>query len=100
MRSRVLLAVSFLFAASCQASMVAVADDGKDLQTLARTVDACLQQMGGVDVLINNAGFAYRAEIGAIDVEAMKRVFDTNVFGLVDMTNRVVPMMKAPPPEP
>src|SRR5437870_5419513 len=61
----------------------------------ARTVDACLQQMGGVDVLINNAGFAYRAEIGAIDVEAMKRVFDTNVFGLVDMTNRVVPMMKA-----
>src|SRR4029079_17625527 len=32
--------------------------------------------------------------IGALDVEAMKRMFDTNVFGLVDITNRVVPMMK------
>jgi 3-oxoacyl-[acyl-carrier protein] reductase len=45
-------------------------------------------------VLINNAGFAYRAEIGSLDVAAMKRMFDTNVFGLVDITNRVVPMMK------
>jgi 3-oxoacyl-[acyl-carrier protein] reductase len=60
----------------------------------AKTVDACTQRMGGVDVLINNAGFAYRGEIGAIDVGAMKRVFDTNVFGLVDITNRVVPLMK------
>ncbi len=60
----------------------------------AKTVDACTQRMGGVDVLINNAGFAYRGEIGAIDVGAMKRVFDTNVFGLVDITNRIVPLMK------
>jgi 3-oxoacyl-[acyl-carrier protein] reductase len=60
-----------------------------------RTVDLCHQQMGGVDVLINNAGYAYRGEIGALDVDAMKKMFDTNVFGLVDITNRVVPMMKA-----
>jgi 3-oxoacyl-[acyl-carrier protein] reductase len=51
--------------------------------------------LGGVDVLINNAGYAYRGEIGALDVDAMKKMFDTNVFGLVDITNRVVPMMKA-----
>jgi len=61
----------------------------------ARTVDACGEHMGGVDVLVNNAGFAYRAEIGALDIDAMKRMFDTNVFGLVDITNRVVPLMKA-----
>ena len=51
--------------------------------------------MGGVDVLVNNAGYAYRAEIGALDVAAMREMFDTNVFGLVDLTNRVVPLMKA-----
>jgi 3-oxoacyl-[acyl-carrier protein] reductase len=61
----------------------------------ARTVSVCEESMGGVDVLINNAGYAYRAEIGALDVDAMRQMFGTNVFGLVDITNRVVPGMKA-----
>ena len=68
---------------------VSVADDN------ARTVNACMERMGGVDVLVNNAAYAYRAEIGALDVDRMKAMFDTNVFGLVDVTNRVVPLMKA-----
>jgi 3-oxoacyl-[acyl-carrier protein] reductase len=61
----------------------------------ARTVAACLEWMGGIDVLINNAAYGYRAEIGALDVDAMRTMFDTNVFGMVDITNRVVPLMKA-----
>ncbi len=61
----------------------------------ARTFDACMKQMGGVDVLINNAAHDYRADIGDLDVDRMKALFDTNVFGLVDITNRVVPQMKA-----
>ena len=60
----------------------------------ARTVDACHERMGGIDVLVNNAGYAYRGEIGALDVSKMKEMFDTNVFGLVDLTNRIVPAMK------
>ncbi len=61
----------------------------------ARSVDACQRAMGGIDVLINNAAFGYSAEIGAIDVDAMRTLFATNVFGVVDLTNRVVPLMKA-----
>jgi 3-oxoacyl-[acyl-carrier protein] reductase len=61
----------------------------------ARTLQVCQERMGGVDVLVNNAGYAYRAEIGSLDLEQMRREFDTNVFGLVDITNRVVPLMKA-----
>jgi 3-oxoacyl-[acyl-carrier protein] reductase len=59
-----------------------------------KTVAFCDERMGGVDVLINNAGYAYRGEIGALDVDAMRAMFDVNVFGLVDRTNRVVGGMK------
>ena len=68
---------------------VAVGDDN------ARTVEVCRERMGGIDVLINNAAYAYRAEIGALDIDAMRTMFETNVFGLVDITNRVVPLMKS-----
>ena len=61
----------------------------------ARTVEACRERMGGIDVLVNNAAYGYRAEIGALDVDAMRRMFETNVFGLADITNRVVPLMKS-----
>jgi 3-oxoacyl-[acyl-carrier protein] reductase len=61
----------------------------------ARTVAFCEERMGGVDVLINNAGYAYRAEMGSLDVDRMREQFETNVFGLVDITNRVVNGMKA-----
>ncbi len=60
----------------------------------ARAVEACRESMGGIDVLVNNAGYAYRAPIGELDVDAMRAMFEVNVFGLVDLTNRVVPAMK------
>ncbi|MGE0460822.1 MAG: SDR family oxidoreductase [Vicinamibacterales bacterium] len=59
-----------------------------------RAVEACQARMGGIDVLVNNAAFGYAAEIGEMDMDRMKTMFDTNVFGLVDISNRVVPLMK------
>jgi 3-oxoacyl-[acyl-carrier protein] reductase len=68
-----------------------VANDGDN----AKTVAFCQERMGGVDVLVNNAGYAYRGDIGALDVDKMRDMFGVNVFGLVDITNRVVGDMKA-----
>ena len=68
-----------------------VASDGDN----QRVVDEALKKMGGIDVLINNAAFGYNAEIGTLDMKVMRDLFATNVFGAVDITNRVVPHMKA-----
>jgi len=67
---------------------VSIPDDNE------RTVATCSEKVGGLDVLINNAGYGYFAPIGEMDVGRMKALFATNVFGLVDLTNRVVPMFK------
>jgi 3-oxoacyl-[acyl-carrier protein] reductase len=61
----------------------------------ARVVELCRAEMGGIDVLINNAAFGYNAEIGDLDTERVRSLFATNVFGMIDLTNRVVPLMKA-----
>ena len=68
---------------------VARADDNR------RTVEAAVGRMGGIDVLVNNAGVGYLAEVGDIDMDRMRALFDVNVFGLVDLTNRVAPLLKA-----
>jgi 3-oxoacyl-[acyl-carrier protein] reductase len=59
----------------------------------ARVVAFCRTHMGGVDVLINNAGVGYIADVGSIDMDKLRSLFATNVFGMVDMANRVVPGM-------
>jgi len=69
------------------------ADVSSDIDN-QRVVDECLTKMGGIDVLINNAAYGYNAEIGALDMTVMRELFATNVFGAVDLTNRVVPHMK------
>lgn len=68
---------------------VAVAEDNQ------RTVDTCVERMGGLDILVNNAGVGYANPLGSIEMARMRALFDINVFGLVDLTNRVAPMLKA-----
>jgi 3-oxoacyl-[acyl-carrier protein] reductase len=60
-----------------------------------KTIRFVQEKLGGIDVLVNNAAYGYGAPIGDFDVDAMRRMFETNVFGLVDLTNRVVPLMKS-----
>ena len=69
------------------------ADVAKD-EDNQRVVDEAIKTMGGIDVLINNAAFGYNSEIGTLEMKVMRDLFATNVFGAVDITNRVVPHMK------
>jgi NADP-dependent 3-hydroxy acid dehydrogenase YdfG len=49
----------------------------------------------GVDVLVNNAGFALAGPVETLDGSDVRRQFDTNVFGLLTMTRAALPAMRA-----
>ena len=50
---------------------------------------------GGVDVLINAAGYALTGPVETLSTQEVKRQFDTNVFGLLAVTRAVLPAMRA-----
>jgi NAD(P)-dependent dehydrogenase (short-subunit alcohol dehydrogenase family) len=59
------------------------------------SMTAAVEQAGGVDILVNNAGFAEMGPVETVPVDAWRRQFETNVFGLVRMTQLVLPHMRA-----
>ncbi|MEZ2298437.1 oxidoreductase [Variovorax sp. RCC_210] len=64
-------------------------------EQVAHVVAQARQHFGRVDVLVNNAGYGYLAAIEEGDDKAVRDMFETNVFGLVDMTKAVLPLMRA-----
>ena len=52
------------------------------------------QHFGRVDVLVNNAGYGYLAAIEEGEDDAVRAMFETNVFGLIDLTKAVLPIMR------
>jgi NAD(P)-dependent dehydrogenase (short-subunit alcohol dehydrogenase family) len=59
-----------------------------------RAVEAIEKTAGGVEVLINNAGIAIAAVMEEITLPDLRRQFETNYFGLVRMSQRVLPGMR------
>ena len=58
-------------------------------------VDATLARFGRIDVLVNNAGIGYFAAIEESNDAEVRRMFEVNVFGLAQMTQAVLPGMRA-----
>ncbi|MFO1522433.1 MAG: SDR family NAD(P)-dependent oxidoreductase [Kiritimatiellia bacterium] len=68
--------------------------DVADGASTARAADEILARAGGVvGALVNNAGFAQPGAMEDLTREALRRQFEVNVFGLQDLTNRLLPVM-------
>jgi len=64
---------------------------------IATAVKATTDKFGSLDVLINNAGLGYFGTFEESDRDAVRYMFDVNVWGLVDMTRAVLPTMRNRP---
>jgi NAD(P)-dependent dehydrogenase (short-subunit alcohol dehydrogenase family) len=74
---------------------VVVALDVTDAKQIAAAVRAADDTFGGIDVLVNNAGNGYLSAIEEGEDDQVRKLFDTNYFGVVDTIKAVLPSMRA-----
>lgn len=67
--------------AAAEIDAVAIAADVSMEGDVVRLVQSAIEQLGGYDVLINNAGVGRPASLLDVKLEEMQRLFATNVFG-------------------
>jgi NAD(P)-dependent dehydrogenase (short-subunit alcohol dehydrogenase family) len=68
--------------------------DVTDKPSIGEAIQAGIRQFGGIDVLVNNAGFGTLGTLEAASEEAIRQQFEVNVFGLIEVTKAVLPDMR------
>ena len=61
---------------------------------IEHAVETSRQAFGPIDVLVNNAGYGYYAPVEEGDEAAVRTMFETNFFGLVALTQAILPSMR------
>ena len=69
--------------------------DITDTAQISETVGQAEKTFGGIDVLVNNAGYGYRAAVEEGDDSDIRKLFETQFFGVVAMIKAVLPGMRA-----
>lgn len=75
-------------------NVLAVRMDVTDQEQIKAAVNAGVGKFGRIDVLINNAGFGMNGALEEVSDNELRRLFDTDYFGLVDVIREVLPYMR------
>lgn len=75
-------------------NLLSVALDVTDETEAHTAVAATVERFGQIDVLLNNAGFGLLGAVEEASAEDVERVYRTNVFGLLNVTRAVLPVMR------
>ncbi len=68
--------------------------DVRDYDQVKSTFRKIAEDLGGVDILINNAGIGIFAPVESMSVEDFRAVLETNVFGVFYCCHEALPLMK------
>lgn len=68
--------------------------DVTDDESVAKLVNEVVATAGRIDLLVNNAGIGLLGAAEESSIEQAQALFDVNVFGVVRMTNAVLPVMR------
>ncbi len=74
-----------------QANILILRLDVLDVASIEAAVAATLRAFGQLDVLFNNAGYAIAGAFEAISPEQVQQQFNTNVYGVMNVTRAVLP---------
>jgi NAD(P)-dependent dehydrogenase (short-subunit alcohol dehydrogenase family) len=75
--------------------LLPVALDVLDEAQAAAAVEAAVQRFGRIDVVVNNAGRGLLSAVEEASDNAARAVFDTNVFGILNILRAVLPTLRA-----
>jgi NAD(P)-dependent dehydrogenase (short-subunit alcohol dehydrogenase family) len=75
--------------------VLAVALDVTNPEQVTSAVRQAEERFGGIDVLVNNAGYGYRAAVEEGEDTDVRALFETHFFGTVAMIKAVLPGMRA-----
>jgi NAD(P)-dependent dehydrogenase (short-subunit alcohol dehydrogenase family) len=73
---------------------LAVTLDVTNKQQITDAVKLTIEKLGRIDVLVNNAGIGYFGAVEESEDDAVRNMFDINVFGLGNMIQEVLPFMR------
>lgn len=71
-----------------------IACDVTDDTSVSEAVTQAHSELGRIDLLVNNAGYALSGAAEESSIEQVRQQFDTNVLGVVRVTNAVLPIMR------
>ena len=68
--------------------------DVMDQKSIQQAIAITLEHFGNIDVILNNAGYALVGAFEAMSDEQIKKQFDTNVYGTMNVTRAILPYFR------
>jgi NAD(P)-dependent dehydrogenase (short-subunit alcohol dehydrogenase family) len=68
--------------------------DVTDSTSVNNAIKSIMEQSGRIDVLVNNAGYGLVGAFEELSIEEIKQLYETNLFGVIRVTQAVLPIMR------